>query len=55
MTKKLIEELKEIRVRLIQIYMELGNPKDCAADTILNDDIKRFEERDVSDEEEGKD
>lgn len=43
MTKeKLIEELKEIRVRLTQIYMTLGNPKKCPADMILLEDIEKF-------------
>jgi hypothetical protein len=39
---KLIEELNNIRVRVTEIYMELGNPKDCPGDIILRDDIERL-------------
>jgi len=45
--KKNIQELKDIRVRLTQIYLELGNPKDCPADMMLKEDIEKFE-KDVS-------
>jgi len=41
----LIKELKNIRVRLTRIYMKLGNPKDCAADMILRDDISKFKKK----------
>lgn len=40
-----IEELEEIRVRLTQIYMKLGNPKDCAGDMVVRDDIERFKNK----------
>ena len=40
-----IDELKKIRVRLSHIYMKLGNPNDCDADMVLNEDIQKFKER----------
>ncbi len=42
MNKEDIKELKEIRIRLTQIYMKLGNPKDCSADMILKEDIEQL-------------
>ena len=43
--EKLIKELEEIRVRLTQIYMILGNPKDCRADMTLSEDIGKFNKK----------
>ncbi len=41
--EELIKELKDIRIRLTEIYMALGNPKHQGADMILNRDIIKFE------------
>lgn len=43
--KNLIGELERIRVRVTQIYMKLGNPKDCRGDMVLRDDIDRLKRR----------
>lgn len=39
-----IQELEEIRLRITQIYMELGNPDYVEADSILNKDIAKLKE-----------
>lgn len=43
--RKEIKELKEIRMRLTKIYMDLGNPDYVCADSVLNQDIQRLEEK----------
>lgn len=42
--KNIIEELKQIRIRLTDIYYhKFGNPSNCYADSVLKEDINKFE------------
>ncbi len=43
--KELIKELEGIRIRLTQIYIELGNPGYVRADSILIGDIQKLKDK----------
>lgn len=40
--EKEIEELENIRKRITEIYMKLGNPNYVEADSVLNQDIAKL-------------
>jgi len=42
-----LEELREIRIRLTQIYLELGNQEYVKADSQLNEDISLLKKNGV--------
>lgn len=39
---ELIRELEDIRIRITQIYIELGNPDYAEADSVLSKDINKL-------------
>jgi len=43
--KEEIEELESIRMRITQIYIQLGNPIYVTADQVLNQDIVLIKEK----------
>ena len=45
--QQLIAELEEIRIRMTVIYLELGNPKDCAGDMVINEEIEKFKKQET--------
>ena len=43
--KKKIEELVNIRRRITQLFIQLGNPHYVQADSVLNEDINKLQEK----------